>query len=267
MLPSSAVHWDMVASGYAMSTMDFLEKYSISALDMTEVGAGDTLADIACGPGALALHAASRGASVTAVDFSVNMLSQLQQQVTERNIRNLHTFLENGENLSLASDSFDFAFSMFGLNFYQKRKRGFRELHRIVKPGGTACVGVFASPEQSPLIEHLFGIVEEIAPSPPSPANDIDSLEHPNILRREMVVAGFSDVHIQPVVHETEFKSAQDFVARMAKGSAPLLMLRGRMSDAEWNEALDRASTRLEEKAGPFPKHLGATALLAIGHK
>ncbi|MGB3471488.1 MAG: methyltransferase domain-containing protein [Erythrobacter sp.] len=264
---SSAPPWDMVAYGYATSAMDFFQQFSAAALNIVPVQSGDCIADIACGPGTLALQAAQTGAQISAVDFSVNMLAQLEQAVADLEIENLEVIHGDGQRLLFEDDTFDAAFSMFALMFYPDRKAGFRELFRIVRPGGAATVATFSSIEKSPLLRQIFAVTRAMLPDQPAQTYDVDSLENPKTLMAEMTEAGFKNVKIHPVVRELEFASAEQFVKRMAEGSAPLHLLRIRMSEDQWQERLSQAIEQLNWDAGPFPRKLSATALLAVGYK
>ncbi len=264
---SSAVPWDIVADGYSASAMGLFEQYSAAALELVPVGKHDTVADIACGPGTLALQAAVTGADVAAVDFSVKMLAHLEDSVSDMGLGNVSAYHGDGQQLQFEDETFDAAFSMFALMFYPDRQSGFRELHRIIKQGSAACVATFASPEQSPLLRQLFGVISKIDPAQAKPSYNLETLEDPKVLAREMKNAGFSNVVIHPVVREIEFASAEEFVTTMAEGSAPMQLLRIRLSEEEWQARINDAIDHVKRDAGPFPRALGATALLAVGVK
>ncbi len=269
---SSAPPWDMVANGYTKSAMAFFEQFSAAALNIVPVGSEDYVADVACGPGTLALQAATTGARISAVDFSVNMLANLDQAIADLRLENLETIHGDGQSLLFEDNTFDAVFSMFALMFYPDRKAGFHEMHRVLRPGGTACIATFSSIEKSPLLQQLFAAMQSMAPTQQAPTDqaptyDVDSLENPKTLSAEMVKAGFNKVTIHPVVRELEFDSAEQFVTRMAEGSAPLQMLRLRMSDHEWQDRVAEAIEHVNSNAGPFPRALSATALLAVGYK
>ena len=264
---SSAPPWDLVAHGYATSAMDLFEQFSAAALNIVPIGSGDYIADIACGPGTLALQAATTGARISAVDFSVKMLAHLEQAKADLQIENLEAIHGDGQRLLFEDNTFDAAFSMFALMFYPDRKAGFRELHRVLRPGGVATVATFSAIDESPLLRQLFAVTQAMVPTQQAPTYDVDSLENPKTLIAEMTEAGFTEVKIHPVVRELEFASAEQFVMRMATGSAPLQLLRIRMNESEWQEKLSEAIEQVEWDAGPFPRSFSATALLAVGHK
>ncbi|MEM8797439.1 MAG: methyltransferase domain-containing protein, partial [Pseudomonadota bacterium] len=89
--PDTPRPWDIVADGYATGAMDFFRAYSEAALDFVPVEPGHHIADIACGPGTLSLIAARKGVSVSALDFSTNMLRHLESRITADGLNTIST--------------------------------------------------------------------------------------------------------------------------------------------------------------------------------
>lgn len=259
--------WDEVAAGYSETAAVFFHEFSATALRLLPVEKGDAVADIACGPGTLSLLAAAAGARVSAVDISENMLRELEANASRNDLDGVDIFRGDGQSLAFDANTFDAAFSMFGLMFFPERWRGFSELHRILKPKGKACVASFASVEHSALLRHLFAAIRVINPLHTAPEYDVTSLENPKVLRAEMESAGFREVTVHPIVGESHFESAADFFRQMARGSAPLAMIRSAMPAELWEVRAQEAIEEIRREAGPFPRTLGATALLAVGRK
>ena len=75
--------WDLVASGYAETTMKAFAHYVDEAVAASRLKAGATVLDVACGPGTLALRVAPEANVVHGIDFSAAMLDIFRQH-TER---------------------------------------------------------------------------------------------------------------------------------------------------------------------------------------
>lgn len=75
--------WQAVAPHYAAELVPTFEHYANEALDLAGVGAGQSVLDVACGPGTLAFLAARRGAEVMAVDFCAGMIGELAARLAE----------------------------------------------------------------------------------------------------------------------------------------------------------------------------------------
>lgn len=97
---------------------------------------GKEVLELCCGGGQSAVHVASRGAKVTAVDFSEKQLAYARRFAASRGV-NIRFEETDVQNLSpLLSNSFDIAFSAFALGFVEDVEATFREVVRVLRPGG-----------------------------------------------------------------------------------------------------------------------------------
>lgn len=256
--------WDLVAAGYSEVSLEFFRGFNDVALEMLAPGKEDRLLDVCCGPGTLALVAAGRVATVDALDFSENMISILRQRAADAGLANIAPSVGDGRDLPYRDATFDAAFSMFGLMFFPDRARGFGEIFRTLKPGGRACVSSWAPVSQSPLNQVMFGALQAVNPDIPDPKTDVDSLENPDVLAAELADAGFNDIRVHSVTKGIEFSSAAEFWDRMARGSAPVLMMRRKMGEDAWRERSEIAVEHVARTVGKFPAFLSADAWLGI---
>ncbi len=113
---------------------------------------GKNVLEIACGGGQSAVHLATMGAHVTAIDFSKAQLGHARAFARSKKAR--VRFLEaDAQDLSiLDKGAFDIAFSAYALGFVEDIRTTFREVARVLRPGG-----LFAFSWMSP----LFAITEE----------------------------------------------------------------------------------------------------------
>ena len=86
---SAATPWNMVADGYAETTMLMLAQYAEEATIASRLKAGATILDAACGTGALALRLASEAGRVHGIDFSEAMLGNFRQSVERAGLKNI----------------------------------------------------------------------------------------------------------------------------------------------------------------------------------
>lgn len=264
---SQPAAWDTVAEGYDMAARGVFDAFALAALEAAPVLPGDEVADIACGPGTLATLAADRGARVTAVDFSDQMLSRLRLRHARERWPGFSIHLADGQALPFPDASFDAAFSLFGLMFFPNRAKGYAELRRTLRPGGRACISSWSSIADCSLFAAMADAMGAILPSAPQSTSDIASLENPEVLAAEMIEAGFDDVQITRAQHDFEFASPEQFWDGLVAGSAPVAMAKARMTPADWDARQSRAIDRLRQTVGPFPARLGATAWIGIGRR
>ena len=96
---------------------------------------GERLLDVACGQGRLVQLAAQQGINATGVDFSyAGMLAAAQQTPTAQ------WLLADGETLPIADGSIDCLLNIGSLEHYEHPLQGVRELARLLKPNGRACI-------------------------------------------------------------------------------------------------------------------------------
>jgi ubiquinone/menaquinone biosynthesis C-methylase UbiE len=260
--------WDLVADGYAETTMQMLAQYAEEAIAASHLKPGAKILDVACGPGTLALMVAREAGSVHGIDFSAPMLDIFRQYIARHGYNNIAVQHGDAQTLPYADNTFDAAFSMFGLMFFPDRCKGFAEIYRTLKPGGTIAVTSWAPIDRSPAMQLMFGAIRAIKPEIPEPQKSIDTLENPDVFKQEMQDAGFRDVKIQSV---TRFAfpvvSIPKFWEDMVKGSAPIQMMKKAMGEAAWKEKEGLAIRYLEERLTGLPIRLSSDAWLGVGFK
>jgi demethylmenaquinone methyltransferase/2-methoxy-6-polyprenyl-1,4-benzoquinol methylase len=107
------------------------------AVDAARLAPGGSVIDVACGTGKLAAELADRVGPfgrVLAVDLSPAMIARAS--TTYRDLVQLEFKLGNALRLPAADGEFDAATIAFGLRNLAAFEAGFRELRRVVRPGG-----------------------------------------------------------------------------------------------------------------------------------
>ena len=97
-------------------------------------------ADLGIGDGLLTLMLSEVAKSITAVDISAEMLSQLEERAREKGIDNIETIEADIEDLPLPDRSFDVAVLSQALHYAQHPDRALDEALRILVPGGRLLV-------------------------------------------------------------------------------------------------------------------------------
>jgi len=264
---SSTAPWDLVAEGYARTTMKLFHGYTESALQIAELSGDSCILDVACGPGTLALQAANSVKSVHAIDFSESMIGILEENIRSEKIDNINTTCGDGQDLPYENDLFDAAFSLFGLMFFPDRMKGYAEIYRTLKPGGKIIVSSWAPVSQSPAMQTMFGAIKAMNPDIPEPQTMIDSLENADFFEGELKKSGFRDIRIHIVTKDFPVTSIKQFWNDMVDGSAPIVMMKNTMQTDEWEEKEKVALQYLEKRLNSLPASLSSDALIAYGIK
>jgi SAM-dependent methyltransferase len=256
--------WDLVSGAYTTDLLEMFLKFAGSALDMAGVGAGTQVLDVATGPGTLALLAAKRGAVVKAIDFSPRMIAELERRRSEQGANEVEVHLGDAQRLPFGTDRFDAAFSLFGLMFFPDRGAGFREISRVLRPGGQAVVASWAP------FTGAFGLVMESLqaelPDIPFGASKAP-LSVPEEIIKEMRGGGFEAVTVTPVDHAITLPSAARFWESCERASAPVVLLQQSLGDSRWGEVSTAVRKRLVAALGTGPVEDTARAFLARGTK
>lgn len=264
---SNSEPWNLVADGYAETTMIVFEQYADEAIAANKLKPNSAVLDVACGPGTLALKLARTAGKVHGIDFSASMIAVFKQKVELAGYRNIALHCGDAQILPYPDAMFDAAFSLFGLMFFPDRSKGFAEIYRTLKPGGSIAVTSWAPVDQSPAMQAMFGAVRAIKPDLPQPQRSIGTLENPDIFRQEMQDAGFRNVEIRSVTKPFPATTLPEFWEHMVKGSAPLQMLKKSMGETVWREKEILALDYLKERLPSLPMPLTSDAWLGVGVK
>ncbi len=253
--------WNLVAGPYAKRIRAAFEPYSRRALELAGTRPQQHILDVATGPGTLAVLAAQAGHRVTAVDFSSEMLAELRARLDGT----LPITVEQADGMALPfpDATFDAAFSMFGLMFFPDRAQGFRELHRVLRPGSLAVISSWRPMAEVPMMAAVFAAQREILALPPSPpiepvlANEAACVE-------EMSCAGFSRVSVERCTQAFEDSTLAQFWSWFPGSCAPLALAREELgTDSERVE--QEIFARLLAQYGDGPVKVEMTALLTRG--
>lgn len=266
--PLSAVTpWNLVADGYAETTSQMLAQYADEAVAAAGLKNGAMILDVACGPGALALKLAGSAKCVHGIDFSAEMLEIFRRNIDRAGLKNIVLHHGDAQALPYADQMFDAAFSNFGLMFFPDRNKGFAEIYRTLKLGGTVAVTSWAPIDQSPAMQTMFGALRVMKPELPEPQRSVASLENPDVFRQELLDAGFREVKIRCVTKAFPVASIPAFWEAMVKGSAPIQMLKNGMGEVAWREKEKLALKYLGESLPSTPTTLTSDAWLGTAVK
>lgn len=259
--------WNWVADDYVDVNLPLLGMFSEAVVERLTLSPDLRVIDVATGPGTMACRLAAQAKQVDAIDFSAEMVARCQTRARELGLANLVIRQGDGQALPYPDQTFDLGFSMFGLMFFPDRVQGFRELHRVLVPGGRAYVTAWAPVENSSYMLTRMRAMRAADPGAPSPAANVLTLEDPNRFAREMGAGGFVDVRIELVTRERRFQDADELFSIITRGNAPFELLRRKLGAAEWQKRLHGIRAYLAEEVGPYPIRLTLSALLGQGRR
>ena len=125
--------------------------------------------DLACGTGAVAEHAAARGAEVTGIDLAPDLLETARARAFERGLE-IDYRVGDCERLELPDASFDVVSSTCGVMFAPDHPATARELARVTRPGGRIALANWTLVGG---VARMFAMMAPFQPAPP-PSNPFD---------------------------------------------------------------------------------------------
>jgi len=171
----------------------------LHALDLLKLKADNKLLDIGCGTGIFSDMAAKKGAQVTGIDAS----EQLIEQAKHRNAT--ITFL-NGEMEELPFDDglFDVVCGFNSFQYAASTKNALGEAWRVLKDGGKLVTMIWGNKEDCEAATYLK-TVGSLLPPPPPAAPGPFALSENQLLEKVLAETGFR------IIENTDIPSIWDY--------------------------------------------------------
>ena len=147
-------HFDQIAARYdftnTVMSLGNQHRWKKAAVAMLGLQPGERVLDVCGGTGDLALRAAEavgpRG-RVVLYDFNRAMIEVGRRKVSASPYRNQILLVQgDAEKISLSDRIFDVAMVGFGIRNLTHMEQGFKEMHRVLKPGGRVMCLEFSQP-------------------------------------------------------------------------------------------------------------------------
>lgn len=226
-------------------------------IEIAAVEPGDAVLDVACGTGIVARTAAGTVGSdgrVVGLDLNKAMLT-----VAARVRPDLEWHQGDVARLAFRDGEFDVVLCQMALMFFPDRARAFREMRRVVSPGGTVAVCVPASLEDQPAYRPLVEMVARHAgPEAISLLSTYWSCGDVDALTAVIESAGLAVAAFRTTTGVARFTSPAEMVATEVE-STPLIE---RISD----EVYGRIRSEAAEVLAPYVTASGAVDVPLVGH-
>jgi len=220
-------------------------------LDMTNVGAGSRVLDVAAGAGEQTLTIARRvgpKGHVLATDISPGILAFAASNAKLAGFTNVDTIACDGETLEIGErPPFDAVISRVGLIYFPDQHRALGAMRDRLKPGGKVGAIVYATADRNGFFSVPVGIIRRRAglgaplPGQPGPF----SLGDPAVLAQRFTDAGFHDVKIERVSAPVRLGSAFECLQFEQESFGALHQMLSGLSPQEQDDAWDEIETAL----------------------
>lgn len=214
------------------------------AVDLVEAAnlrPGEGVLDVACGTGAvtrLSLEAVGADGRVTGLDPNPGMLAVARFSTPQD--APIVWIEAAAEKIPLPDESFDVVLCGMGLQFFEDRRAGLREMRRVLAPGGRAALNL---PGPIPPVFAVFeeALANHVGPQATGFASTVFSLHDADEIRGLVKSAGFCKADIGSVTRTLHVPPPEEFLWQYVH-STPLAGALARV-DADHREALERDIT------------------------
>lgn len=154
--------FDRIAGRYDlmndMMTLGLHRRWKAKAIDLLQVQPGEHVLDVCTGTGDVAAMLARRGVTVTALDFSPQMLALAKKRFApEKDPRYANISWLEGDAMALPceSNSFDGVITSFGLRNVASVPKALAEMREVLRPGRRLVILETGFGESPPVLAQL----------------------------------------------------------------------------------------------------------------
>jgi ubiquinone/menaquinone biosynthesis C-methylase UbiE len=214
--------WNESAEAYVRLLKSF-EPFRSDLLDRLGARPGERVLDLGTGPGEPAMTLAGsvgRGGRVTGVDLSESMIAIARRVATARGLTNLDFEVMDCAALTFPASTFDAIACCFGFQIFTDPEMAAREAHRVLKPGGRICVGVWSTGEKVPFLHALVEpMLEHAEPDETGYLPTPYETGGPGEMVAFLETAGFADGREERVQHSVVFDGPDDYLEALLKAT------------------------------------------------
>lgn len=147
-------------------------------IEDAEITAGETILDVATGPGEPALSLAGvvgPAGKVCGIDPIPGMIEGARRAAASVQAKNIEFEVAFADQLPFADGTFDAVVCRFGAMFFPVPGDAIREILRVLKPGRKFALAVWHVAENNPFHHTLSRVLDRHMPSPPPEADALDA--------------------------------------------------------------------------------------------
>ena len=183
--------------------------------------APDSVLELAAGTGILTRRLRNvlpEHCSLLATDLNPPMLETAKQKFEDEEAVCFEA--ADATQLPFEDNNFDIVVCQFGVMFFPDKDASYREVLRVLKPGGQYLISVWGSWEHNPFARIAHEVVAEFFPGNPPGFYKVPFGYHDiNLIRHDLAAAGFGDVTAETVNISSEIPSAGDFARGLVYGN------------------------------------------------
>jgi SAM-dependent methyltransferase len=166
---TAATSWGATGSAYERFSEHFADAL-FHCVQRLAPAPGESVLDVATGTGWTARLSAARGAGVTGVDYSEELIAAARKIARDHGV-SIAFDVGDAHQLPYSDGIFDAVVSTFGVIFARQPEVVAQELVRVCRPGGRLALAVWSSDcTLGKLAREVFSVYSPPPPDPPPPS-------------------------------------------------------------------------------------------------
>ena len=216
---SELTAWEGVAGGWERQrglVWDVSHEVGERLVDALDPQPGDTVLELACGPGDTGFAAAARlgdSGKLLSTDFAEGMVAAARRRSAELGLTNVEHRLVDAQKIDLPDASVDGVLCRWGYMLMPDPAQALAETWRVLRPGGRLAFSVWAEARDNPWAAAIgkvaidLGFAEPPEPDSPGPFR----LGDPARVRALVEDAGFASPRIEDVPLTWRYASFEEY--------------------------------------------------------
>ncbi len=227
--------------------------------------AGQTVLDVAAGPGDLGFRAAERvGAEgrVLSTDFSPEMVEAARRLGGSRGLDNVEYRQLDAERMELEDDSVDAVVCRWGYMLMADPAAALRETRRVLREGGTLAFAVWAAPDRNAwaALPAMTMVERGHMPAPEPGAPGIFAMADPARIVELVSGAGFAEPQLEEIAFDFRYEDFDEFWDVLMRIAGPIARVLKSLPEEELRDT--RAA--IEASVAPFRAEDGSYPIPAL---
>jgi SAM-dependent methyltransferase len=164
--------------------------------------------------------------------------------------------------LPFSDGAFEAVVCQFGVMFFPQKDTSYREVHRVLAPGGRYLFSVWDSHRYNPFGRIAHETAARFFPADPPQFYTVPfSYYQIDPIKESLINAGFTDINVAVVGLEKEIPDAAHFAGGLVHGNPLIDEIRGR-GGVDPDQIIDALAQALRQEFGPDPGRMPLQAII-----